>query len=78
MKKQNVHITPHPGGDWQVKRSGNEKASAVLPTQKDAITTGREMAIKAKTELVIHGRDGKIRDSDSYGNDPCPPKDRKY
>jgi len=27
--------------------------------------------------VVIHGRDGKIRDKDSYGNDPVPPKDKK-
>ena len=26
-------------------------------------------------EVVIHGRDGKIRDKDSYGLDSCPPRD---
>ena len=30
-----------------------------------------------RAEVVIHGRDGKIRDSDSYGNDPCPPRDQR-
>ena len=30
------------------------------------------------SKVVIHGRDGKIRDKDSYGNDPIPPRDRKY
>ena len=30
------------------------------------------------SELVIHGINGKIRDKDSYGNDPHPPHDRKY
>lgn len=78
MSKEKIHVTPRKDGDWQVKRDGNEKASAVTPTQKDAIGIGREMAIKAKTELVIHGRDNQIRDSDSYGNDPCPPKDKKH
>ena len=29
-------------------------------------------------KVVIHRRDGKIRGSDSYGNDPHPPKDRKH
>jgi hypothetical protein len=29
-------------------------------------------------EVVTHGRDGKIRDSDSFGHDPHPPKDRKH
>ena len=78
MSKQRVHVTPHKEGGWQVKKGGNEKASALTPTQKDAIEIGKGMAIKGKTELVIHGKDGKIRDADSYGNDPCPPKDKKY
>jgi len=29
-------------------------------------------------EVVIHRKDGSIRDSDSYGNDPNPPKDKKH
>ncbi|MBO7345732.1 MAG: DUF2188 domain-containing protein, partial [Clostridia bacterium] len=29
------------------------------------------------SEMVIHGKDGKIQYSNSYGNDPCPPKDKK-
>jgi hypothetical protein len=29
-------------------------------------------------ELVIHKKDGTIADSDSYGNDPNPPKDKKH
>jgi hypothetical protein len=28
--------------------------------------------------LVIHGKDGKIQDKDSFGNDPNPPKDTKH
>lgn len=35
-------------------------------------------AQKNHVEVVIHSRDGKIRDKDSYGNDPIPPRDRKY
>ena len=78
MSKKKIHITPHKEGGWQVKKSGNSRASAKTPTQKDAMDIGRGMAKQDHTELVIHGRDGKIRDSDSYGNDPCPPKDKKH
>lgn len=39
---------------------------------------GRDIAKKQGTELVIHGRDGKIQDKDSFGHDPCPPKDKKH
>ena len=36
-----------------------------------------ELAKKLKVEHVIHNKDGKISDKDSYGNDPFPPKDKK-
>lgn len=38
----------------------------------------REIAINERSEVVIHRPDGRIRDKDSYGNDPNPPRDRKY
>ena len=39
---------------------------------------GRELAINQQAELIIHGVDGKIQNSNSYGNDPCPPRDTKH
>lgn len=76
MSKKTVHVNPNKD-NWQVKISGNKRASNVTSTQKDAIEIGRQKAKEMNTELVIHGRDSKIRDKDSYGNDPCPPKDKK-
>lgn len=35
---------------------------------------GRKISQNQKTELVIHGMNGRIQSSDSHGNDPCPPK----
>ncbi len=29
MGKGRVHVTPHKGGGWQVKREGSQKAAAV-------------------------------------------------
>ena len=75
MSKKTVHVTPH-GDDWQVKRSGNDRATVVTPTQQDAIEIGRDIARDMGTEFFIHGRKGQIRERDSYGNDPCPPKDK--
>lgn len=78
MAKNRVHVTPHKGGGWQVKIGGNDRPSKVTNTQKQAIEKGKEIAKRLGTDLSIHGRDGKIRDVDSYGNDPCPPKDTKH
>ncbi len=70
----NQHVTKRPDGNWQVKGEGNKRATKVTSTQKDAISYARTIAINKKSEVVIHGRDGKIRDKNSYGNDPFPPK----
>jgi hypothetical protein len=46
----------------------------VFSTQQEAINKGRDIAINQQSELLIHNREGKIRDKNSYGNDPYPPK----
>ncbi len=43
-------------------------------THRKSIDAGRDIARKNRSENVIHGHDGKIRDKDSYGNNPYPPK----
>lgn len=74
---KNQHVVKSDDG-WGVRGAGNERLTSTHKTQKDAIDAARDIAINQKSEVVIHGLDGKIRDKDSYGNDPHPPKDRKY
>jgi hypothetical protein len=71
------HVVPTIDGDWGVKKEGAGRASKVFPTQAAAISWGRKQSIKERSELVIHGRDGMIREKDSYGRDPHPLRDRK-
>jgi len=77
MTKKNIHVTPHKDGGWQVKRGGSKRATKITDTQKEAIDIATQNAKNQKTGTKIHGRDGKIRAGNSYGNDPCPPKDKK-
>lgn len=72
-----IHVVPHPEG-WATKKEGASRAGGVYPTKEKAVDAGRRQAKRENVELVIHNKDGKISDSDSYGNDPCPPKDRKH
>lgn len=72
--KKNQHVTPHKNGGWQVKGEGNSKATAKTKTQSEAKDIAKDFAKKNKSELIIHGKDGKIREKSSYGNDPYPPK----
>ncbi|MDF3027197.1 MAG: hypothetical protein K0S23_1504 [Fluviicola sp.] len=68
-KGKNQHVTPHPDG-WQVKGAGNSKATVITKTQKEADTIAKKIATNQKSEVLIHGKDGKIREKNSYGNDP--------
>lgn len=71
----NQHVIKRPEG-WAVKGEGNSRDTVHVETQKEAVKIAREIAINQKSEVVIHGLDGRIRDKDSYGNDYCPPKDK--
>lgn len=73
MTKRNQHIVPQ-GDAWAVKGAGANRATVVVNTQKEAVDRAREIARNQGTEVLIHGRDGRIRERDSYGNDPFPPK----
>ncbi len=75
--KKNQHVVPH-GKQWAVKGEGNEKYTAITQTQAEAINIAREIARNQQSELIIHNREGKIRDKDSFGNDPHPPHDKKH
>ncbi|WP_223789943.1 DUF2188 domain-containing protein [Marinicella meishanensis] len=77
-KKKNVHVVPHKSGGWATKSSGSSRAGSVHSTQKEAIKQARNQAIRERSEVVIHRKNGQIRDKDSYGNDPHPPKDTKF
>ena len=71
---KNQHVTPHPDGGWQVKGAGNSKSTKRTDTQAQAIEKARDIAINQESEVVIHRTNGKIRDKNSYGKDPFPPK----
>lgn len=70
----NQHVTPHPGGGWQVKKAGGQRATFITPTQQSAIAKAKSIAQNQHSELIIHGTNGRIRQKNSYGNDPFPPK----
>lgn len=73
MSKKNQHVVPH-GNDWAVKGAGNSKATSVHSTQAEAIKEATDIAKNQKSEMFIHGTNGQIRERNTYGNDPFPPK----
>lgn len=73
MSKKNQHVVPH-SGSWAVKGEGNRNATSVHRTQEEAIEAARTIAIHERSEMFIHGRNGQIRERNTYGHDPYPPK----
>lgn len=71
---KNQHVIPHPDGGWQVKGAGNSRATARTTTQQQAINIARSISRNQSSELVIHRPNGQIREKDSHGHDPYPPK----
>jgi hypothetical protein len=70
---KNQHVVPH-GANWAVIGEGNERHTSIHTTQQEAIDAARDIARNQHSELLIHGRDGRIRERDSYGGDPYPPR----
>lgn len=74
---KNFHSVPW-SNNWAVKKEGVNKPISVHKTQAVAEDKTRVLAKRAEVEAVYHDKHGVIKDKDSYGNDPCPPKDKKY
>ena len=68
------HVVPSARGGWSVRATGAARASKTFPTQDAAIQHGKTLAKKEGAELYIHRTDGTIRERNSYGGDPSPPK----
>lgn len=63
-----IHVVPA-GDGWAVEAAGGGKRT-IYETQEEAIKAGTERAQHNKVELLIHGRDGQIRERNSFGHDP--------
>ncbi len=70
---KNIHISKNNSGGWKAQQEKTNHAMANFQTQKQAINFGTSVAKNNKTEIIIHGRDGKIRERNTFGNDPFPP-----
>ena len=68
----NQHVVPY-NDKWAVKKEGSEKVTRIYDNQSDAIEYAKELAKNQKSELIIHGKDGEIREKNTYKKDPYPP-----
>lgn len=73
MPTKGQHVVPN-GDRWSVRKAGASRASGTYGTQKEAVRKATDIAKNQGTEVYVHGRDGRIRERNSYGRDPFPPK----
>jgi hypothetical protein len=69
------------GAGWDVKKPGIEKPESHHRKQSTAEDAAKGASKRSGGgEVRTHGRDGKIRDSDTMppARDPNPPKDQKH
>lgn len=74
-KRKTHHVVPNSSGGWIVKKGGSKRVSGKFRTKKDAVDAARQISRNQGSELIIHGKNGRIQQADSHGNDPNPPKD---
>jgi hypothetical protein len=78
----NRHVVPNAErGGWDVVKENHKRASAHAPTQKAAESRAKEIVEKTARgdgEVVVHRKDGSIRDSDSGSRNESPRKDSKH
>jgi hypothetical protein len=68
-KKGDVHVVPGEKG-WRVEVEGQTRASGTHDTQQAAWEQAQRVARQNKSEALLHGRNGKIRERNTYGHDP--------
>lgn len=67
-----VHVR-HSGSLWTVSEEGGAAIDA-YPSRNAAMAAGRRLASRNGSQHLLHGRDGRVLQRDSYGAVPRPPR----
>lgn len=79
MSKRNIHTVYNRDRDmWETKLEKKDSPLSSSHTKNTAMDKSIREAKSREVEHVIHNKDGKISDKDSYGKDPNPPKDQQH
>jgi hypothetical protein len=68
-ERRDIHVVPS-DDKWAVRRENDNDPVSTHATQAEAEQAGRTLAQRESSELLVHGKDGQIRDRSTYGNDP--------
>lgn len=72
---KNIHTVYNSDRErWENKREGSGTPLSTHRTKENALDKGEHIAEQRHVEHFIHGKNGKIQERNSYGNDPFPPR----
>ena len=74
---KNQWVSPR-GDKWGVHGEGNSRDTKQFERKSDAVDYAKGIAKRQQSELIIQKQNDQIQSKDSYGNDPCPPRDREH
>jgi hypothetical protein len=75
MTRSETHVVPNTRSGWDVVRSGASARDSAHETKKDAIARARDLVLQSGGgEVVIHGRDGTIQESETIGEPARRPR----
>ena len=66
---KNQHVVMH-DDRWVVQEEGGSAPVATFRTQGQAWERAKAIARRERSEAVLHGKDGRIRERNTYGADP--------
>jgi len=77
MPGKAYHVIRREDGTWSVRRTGDTRASRTFAKKSEAVSFAKQAAHAGQSEIAIHRSDGRISEINTYGPDPCPPKDAR-
>lgn len=68
MVASNLHVVTHEEEGWAIKREGSANPLSMHSTQKDAINAALDVAQDEETNVIVHRRDGRIREVKTFND----------
>lgn len=68
-------VVPNPLGGWDII-GGGRRSGEYYARQRDAIARARELVSGRGGEVIVYGRDGRIRDRNTVPRRPVSPRER--
>ena len=70
------HVAPSGDGAWSLRKEGAVRVSGKFETKSGAVDSVRVIGKKDGAVVYVHGRDGTIKEKNTYGSSAAYPAKR--